>query len=381
MRAAFIVILILLCSSLSIAKEYGQYNPKQILTVSESPSGKKYGIDIEYLDLMINNLALHAKNYPPQFDTPRDKQQAVKDVTALSGMLGTLTKGPTPNPEILRRAGFLNSMGHNLDIPGSAEKAASDLQKLLSIAPTDSGGNYIYGTFLAGSGKAKEALPYLKQALASGEADASYALGTAYLFLGDEPKALENLEAYRQNNPDDASIARLLDGIRNGTVQRMTSGRPPAEDHQPPAGPEKLGQKSTSEAEKLLDSLDANGQVQQAIGRMVDLQIRQKPVLAPYKGVILKFFEKYINYETLRLELARMYTEAFTESELREINAFYATPTGKRLVAQNQEIMKKAGESGVRQVQAHRSELERMIQDEAERLKRASEDRPSPSAP
>jgi predicted Zn-dependent protease len=99
----------------------------------------------------------------------------------LSGMLDILINGPSPNPEILWRAGFLNSMGHNLDIAGSAEKTSTIFKNLLAMSPSDPRGNYMYGTYLAGIGKPKDALPYLEKALFVGVADAAYTLGMTHL--------------------------------------------------------------------------------------------------------------------------------------------------------------------------------------------------------
>lgn len=219
MRIVLLALLMIVTCSQAHAKEYGNYDPKRMLTVAETPSGKKYGIDGKYLDLMLNDLALHAKNYPARFDTPQDQQRAVQDVKTLSGMLDILVNGPSPNAELLVRAGFLNSIGHNLDIPGSAEKTAAIFQRLLATAPADPRGNYMYGSFLAGAGKSKEALPYLEKALAVGVVDAAYALGMAHLTLGDKQKAIENLEAYKQQRPGDGNVAKLIDGIRSGQVE------------------------------------------------------------------------------------------------------------------------------------------------------------------
>lgn len=219
MRIYLIALSIILFSSLALGKEYGNYEPKRILTVSESPSGKKYGLDGKYLDQILADLSLHAKNYPPQFDSPQDRQRAVQDIKTLSGMLDILVNGPNPNPEFLLRAGSLSSMAHNLDIFGSAEKASSIFQKLLAIAPSDPRANYMYGTFLAGTGKSKEALPYLEKALSAGVSDASYTVGMVYLTLGDKQKAIKNLEAYQKQNPSDINTIKLLDGIQNGKVE------------------------------------------------------------------------------------------------------------------------------------------------------------------
>lgn len=219
MRCILLALSLLFAVSLTYAKEYGRYDPKLMLTVTETPAGKKHGLDIKYLDQMLNDLAMHAKNYPPRFDTPQERQRATQDVKTLSGMLDMLISGPNPSMELLGRAGFLNSIGHNLDIPGSAEKTSLIFQKLLAAAPADPRGNYMYGTFLAGAGKPREAIPYLEKAITAGVTDAIYSLGMTYLTLGDKLMALDKLEAYRQRKPDDGNIARLIDGIRNGKVE------------------------------------------------------------------------------------------------------------------------------------------------------------------
>lgn len=201
------------------AKEYGTYDPQRLLTVSETPSGKKYNFDGAYLDHMLNDLSAHAKNYPPQFDTPEDKQRAAQDVKTVSGMLDILIDGPKPDRELLLRAGYLNSIGHNLEVPGSAAKANAIFKRLLAAAPADPRGNYIYGTFLAGVGKSKDAIPYLEKALAGGVNDAAYAIGMAHLFLGDKEQAIKSLEDYRQRKPSDERVGKLIDGIRSGKIE------------------------------------------------------------------------------------------------------------------------------------------------------------------
>jgi tetratricopeptide (TPR) repeat protein len=215
----FLLSALLSSSSLAYGKEYGDYDPKRILTFTETSSGKSYGIDGRYLDQILNDLSFHAKNYPTQFDSHQDRQRAIQDVKTLSGMLDILINGPNPHPELLWRAGFLNSMGHNLDILGSAEKAVAIFQKSLSISPSDPRSNYMYGTLLASIGKWDEALPYLQKAHSAGVADAAYSLGMTYLSLGQKEKALEHLEIYRQRNPNDGNIGKLIDGIRNGKLE------------------------------------------------------------------------------------------------------------------------------------------------------------------
>lgn len=219
MRTYILAVLVLLLASAANASQYGNYDTRRLLTVSESPAGKKYGFDIPYLDRMLGDLALHAKNYPPQFDTPNDRQRAVQDVKTLAGMLETLVNVPSPNPDLLIRAAELHSFGHNLDIAGSTEKANARFQQLLAARPSDARGNYMYGLFLAGAGKPAVALPYLDKARAAGITDALYAIGMTYLSLGDKKQAIKNLEDYKRRQSGNPDIDKLIEAIRSGKLE------------------------------------------------------------------------------------------------------------------------------------------------------------------
>jgi tetratricopeptide (TPR) repeat protein len=218
-RGSFLLASLLLLASGASAKEYGTYDPKRTLTVTETPSGKKYGFDLAYLDQMLADLASHASDYPPRFDTPQDRQRATQDVKTLSGMLDVLINVPSPNPDLLVRAARLNSIGHNLEIPGAAEKADANFNKLLAIAPADPRTNYLYGMFLAGSARSKEALPYLERALAGGINHAGYAIGMTHLALGDNSQALKYLEDYKRRQPGDKDVDQLIDAVRSGRIE------------------------------------------------------------------------------------------------------------------------------------------------------------------
>jgi predicted Zn-dependent protease len=232
MAIALVMLSVFCIFSFAEAKDYGHYNLKhdlkRIITVSDTTSEKQTSIHLDSLDQILTDLSSHARSYPPTFDTSKDRERAVEDVKTLSVLLDVLVNGPNPHPKLLLRAGFLNSMGHNLDIPGTAEKANSNFQRLLTISPSDPHVNYHYGTFLAGTAKPREALPYLEKAFAAGVRDAAYGLGMTYLVLGDKHKAIEHLEAYRQHRPQDDVVAKLIDDIRNGRFEikwsRVTEG-------------------------------------------------------------------------------------------------------------------------------------------------------------
>ncbi len=116
------------------------------------------------------------------------------------------------------------------------------------------------------------------------------------------------------------------------------------------------------EAERLLDTIDAEGLFEKSINQMIDVQLKQDPKLTPYRRILLGFIEKYMSYQSLKPDFIKMYTDAFTESDLREINRFYATPVGRKVLRKTPEFMKMGSEIGAKRLQQHIHELQQMIQ-------------------
>ncbi len=214
-----ILSLLLLFSRSSFAQEYGVYDPIKILVVTETSAGKKHSLDLKYLDQIIDDLSLHAKNYPPKFANESDKQRATRDVKTLSGMLDALVDTPQASPELLKRTSLLNSIGHNLDVPGAAQKADRDFQNLLKQQPDNPTANFAYGAFLGSSNQSDKALPYLERSAKSGYSDAYYALGMAHLMQNNTELALENFESYKSHRPDDQSVEQIIIAIESGNIQ------------------------------------------------------------------------------------------------------------------------------------------------------------------
>jgi tetratricopeptide (TPR) repeat protein len=229
MRKLLLAVLVLLVAPHVSAQEYGHYDLKRLIASGDPadrkqaeatpPDDKYHALDVAYLDQMMDDLSIHAKNYPPRFDTPEDKQRAIKDATALSGVLDILLQDPATDPELLLRAAYVNSIGHNLDIPGTGNKADTIFTRLLEVTPSEPRANYAYGSFLAGAGRALDAVPYLEKALALGASDAAYGLGFAYLTLGNQEQALKYLEQYSKGQPGNADIERLIQAIKDGKLQ------------------------------------------------------------------------------------------------------------------------------------------------------------------
>jgi tetratricopeptide (TPR) repeat protein len=220
MKRGFIVLV--LCSTCAIAQamEYGHYDVKSVVSISETtPGNPSVTINVAYFVQILNDLGSHAGTWPVHFDSADDQHRAEHDVVSLSALLDPFADSFNTKALLLRLA-LLHAVGHNLDIPGADEKAVAVFNKVLQLWPNDLQANYRYGVFLAGTTKFRnEAIPLLEKAKALGVVDAEYTLGHTYLSLGDKVKAVENLKSYTTRVPNDENAARALDAVSNDKVE------------------------------------------------------------------------------------------------------------------------------------------------------------------
>lgn len=128
------------------------------------------------------------------------------------------------------------------------------------------------------------------------------------------------------------------------------------------AADEKAASSSHSKAaEETLTLLDTPNLIKQAVDQMVKLQVQQNPAIAPYETLMRDFLSKYMNWESLKPDLIKIYTEEFTEAELGELNKFYQTPIGKKTVQKLPGLMNKGSQIGAQRVQEHMPELQAAV--------------------
>jgi hypothetical protein len=89
---------------------------------------------------------------------------------------------------------------------------------------------------------------------------------------------------------------------------------------------------------------------------------RETPEAAAYEDVFREWSRKVFAESDFETEVVRLYMETFSEKELREIAAFYKTPVGRKAIASLPELTKKSAEIGMKQAEAHASELEEMLE-------------------
>jgi hypothetical protein len=117
-------------------------------------------------------------------------------------------------------------------------------------------------------------------------------------------------------------------------------------------------------AEELMQAANMEKLLQASVDVALNQQIKANPQLAPFKDVMHKFLSKHMSYAAIKDDLIAMYVAEFTEQELKEVTAFYKTPTGRKVLEKTPTLMQKGGELGAKRVQDNLPELQKMIEED-----------------
>lgn len=74
-----------------------------------------------------------------------------------------------------------------------------------------------------------------------------------------------------------------------------------------------------------------------------------------------KFFSDNFKWEELKPQVAKIYAENFTEAELRDIVAFYESPTGVKVASRMPTLMQQASTLSMASIQAKMPEFQQQI--------------------
>jgi hypothetical protein len=127
----------------------------------------------------------------------------------------------------------------------------------------------------------------------------------------------------------------------------------------PAAGQETLRHEM---ALQLLEAMRMPDQVQATLAGVVATQARLNADVPGLQAVLREFLGRYLNWNALKDGYAEIYAGAFSEEELREMTAFYRTPTGQKLARATPQLSRLGAELGERTLRAHAAELDQMIE-------------------
>lgn len=102
--------------------------------------------------------------------------------------------------------------------------------------------------------------------------------------------------------------------------------------------------------------------MQQKIGESVDsvvaLQLAQNPELREHEIIVREFLERHIGWQSLADALTGMYLKEFSEKEVNEMNAFYSSATGRKVIERLPVLVQMRNQLASARLQKNIGELE-----------------------
>ena len=115
-------------------------------------------------------------------------------------------------------------------------------------------------------------------------------------------------------------------------------------------------------AEDLMAAMNMPQTLDASIPQMVEMQVKGNPILVAKQEAFTAFMMKHSSWKALGAQYIKIYMEEYTESDLKELAAFYRTDLGKKLAAKQIGLSIKAGQLGQNVVQANMAELMQIMQ-------------------
>jgi hypothetical protein len=122
-------------------------------------------------------------------------------------------------------------------------------------------------------------------------------------------------------------------------------------------------------ARELFKALRLEESLTNTTSAMVDSEVSHNPALAPYRDIMLAWLRKYMTWEAMLPELTRLYTETYTEGEMKALAMFYSSPVGQKSIAKTPELLSRTAGIGAKVSQPHSAELNAQLNARRDELK------------
>ncbi|MDD0843147.1 DUF2059 domain-containing protein [Pseudomonas sp. Gutcm_11s] len=99
----------------------------------------------------------------------------------------------------------------------------------------------------------------------------------------------------------------------------------------------------------------------------------QKALLERYQAQAVTALDKVVGEGKLDNELVSLYTDAFTEAELKELLAFYQTPVGRKVLEQMPQLMAHSAQLTQERLQKAVPEVDKLLGEMTAELKPAKQ--------
>lgn len=122
-------------------------------------------------------------------------------------------------------------------------------------------------------------------------------------------------------------------------------------------------------ARELFKALKLEESLTNTTTAMVDSEVSHNPALAPYRDIMIAWLRKYMTWDAMLPELTRLYSETYTEGEMKALAMFYSSPVGQKSIAKTPDLMSRTAQIGARISQPHSAELNAQLNARRDELK------------
>jgi len=112
----------------------------------------------------------------------------------------------------------------------------------------------------------------------------------------------------------------------------------------------------------LFDLIGMQQMIEESVDNVLALQLAQNPALREHQQVVREFLERHIGWGSLQDALTSMYLREFSEQEIKEMNAFYSSPTGRKVIERLPVLMQMRNQLSLQRLQENIGELEHELQ-------------------
>jgi uncharacterized protein len=115
--------------------------------------------------------------------------------------------------------------------------------------------------------------------------------------------------------------------------------------------------------EELLTLMKMQESMSKSIDEMVKMQSQSNPESSAMYQVTHDFYKKYISWDALKDDVTKIYMNAYSEGEVKELIAFHKSPIGQKMTETNPGLALKIMELTMTQMRDHMQELQKAIMD------------------
>jgi hypothetical protein len=115
---------------------------------------------------------------------------------------------------------------------------------------------------------------------------------------------------------------------------------------------------------RLLEIFHVQEATDTAAQVMVNQIMATNESLLSHEAVFREFSRRYLGWNAVRDDIAKIYAREFSEQELKQLLQFFETPLGKKFIQTNPSLTGKVARHIQSVVQAHEEDLAQMIADD-----------------